>query len=142
VLELEEPVDGLELELVLAVEVEPELDTVEATLVVFTARVASAGSLPDTSCNMIPPEVARNIAAAIAAMRLRIALIRRLRARSRSATRPCAAGCGLARGAGLRAPPPGNGRAWLEASGGVIVTSISVGTSAMNGESPSRLATA
>jgi len=54
----------------------------------LAAAPARAGSLPVASCTKIPPEVARNVVAAIAATRHRICETRRLRALSRSATRP------------------------------------------------------
>jgi hypothetical protein len=67
---------------------EPVDDALElpATVLVFRA---SAGSLPVTSCTKIPPEVARNVATASPATRLRIARTRSRRARSRSATTVC-----------------------------------------------------
>jgi hypothetical protein len=59
---------------------------------VFAAALARAGSLPVASWTKIPPEVARNVAAATAATRRRIIATLRLRTRSRSATKPVAAG--------------------------------------------------
>ena len=110
-------------------EVEPELDdllVVEATFAAFAAAAfARAGSLPVTSCTKIPPELARNNAVANATTRLRIALIRCLRARSRSATRPFAPDPAAERGKAR--PVTGAGRASLEGSAAVIVTSISDG---------------
>ena len=91
----------------------PELDdwpAVEATFAAFAAAAfARAGSLPVTSCTKIPPELARNNAVANATTRLRIALIRCLRARSRSATRPFAPDPAAERGIARRAT--GTGRA-------------------------------
>jgi hypothetical protein len=129
--ELEEPDDAPEVEApgVEELDVEPELDdlpAVEATFAAFAAAAfARAGSLPVTSCTKIPPELARNIAVANATTRLRIALIRCLRARSRSATRPSAPDPAAERG--IARPVTGAGRASLEGSTGVIVTSISDG---------------
>jgi len=93
---------------------DPELDdvppVVAATFAAFAAAAfASAGSLPVTSCSRIPPELARNNAVASARTRLRIALIRCLRARSRSATRPFAPGPAAERG--IARPATGAGRA-------------------------------
>jgi hypothetical protein len=103
-----------------AVVVEPEevLAAVVAAAV-LAAAAARAGSLPVASCTKIPPEVAKNVVAAIAATRRRICETRRFRARRRSATRPEAAGRVSGRAGGRRAA--GNGSAWVEASGGVIV---------------------
>jgi hypothetical protein len=87
--ELEEPDDVLEVEEpdAEALEGEPEPDDLPAVVATFAvAALARAGSLPVTSCTKIPPELARNIAVATATTRVRITLIRRPRARSRSAT--------------------------------------------------------
>jgi hypothetical protein len=124
--EFEEPDDAPEVEEPDMDElgVEPELDDLPAVEDTFAAAAfASAGSLPVTSCTKIPPELATNIAVAIATTRVRITLIRRLRAWIRSATRPLATAVGS--GACRRAT--GSGRAWLEAFSGVIITSISCG---------------
>ena len=106
---------------------DPELDdltVVEATFAAFAAAAfARSGSLPVTSCTRIPPELARNNAVANATTRLRIALMRCLRARSRSATRPFAPDAAAERG--IARPATGAGRASLEGAAGVIVTSIS-----------------
>jgi hypothetical protein len=87
-----EPEDLPEVEATFAVELEP--DDLPATEATFTSLAAAAftraGSLPVTSWIRIPPELARKIAVANATTRLRIALIRCLRSRSRSATRPSA----------------------------------------------------
>jgi hypothetical protein len=118
--ELEEPDDAPDVE---ELEAEPEPDDLLVAEAVFAAAAfARAGSLPVTSCTKIPPEVARNIAVANATTRQRIALIRRLRARSRSATRPSAPDPAAERG--IARPVAGAGRASLEKSAGVIVTSI------------------
>jgi hypothetical protein len=118
--ELEEPDDAPDVE---ELDVEPEPDDLLVAEAVFAAAAfARAGSLPVTSCTKIPPEVARNIAVANATTRQRIALIRRLRARSRSATRPSAPDPAAERGIAL--PVVGAGRASREKSTGVIVTSI------------------
>ena len=115
-----------------ALEDDPELDdlpVVDATFAAFAAAAfARAGSLPVTSCTKIPPELARNNAVANATTRLRIALIRCLRARSRSATRPFAPDPAAERS--ITRPATGAGRASLEGSTGVIVTSISAGQNA------------
>jgi hypothetical protein len=119
-----EPEDLPEVEATFAVELEPDdLPAMEATFAALAAAAFTrAGSLPVTSWIRIPPELARNIAVANATTRPRIALIRCLRALSRSATRPSApvpaAEPGIAR------PVTGAGRASLEESAGVIVTSI------------------
>jgi len=74
VLEVEEPDAG-------ALDGEAEPDDLPLVVALFAAAVlARAGSLPVTSCARIPPELARNIAVAVAATRVRINLIRRLRA--------------------------------------------------------------
>jgi hypothetical protein len=126
-----------------ALEVEPELDdllAVDATFAVLAAAAfARAGSLPVTSCTKIPPELARNIAVATATTRVRITLIRRLRARSRSATTRFARDPPAERGADGRAT--GTGRARLGKSRGVIITSIPIGRNAMHTDSPLLLAT-
>jgi hypothetical protein len=103
--ELDEPDDVPEVEAPEGEEpgVEPELDdwpAVEATFVAFTADFARAGSFPVTSCAKIPPELARNNAVAVAATRVRMSLIRRLRSRRRSATRRLAPDPAAERGAG------------------------------------------
>ncbi len=126
----EDPDDGPDEEPdVEALEDDPELDdltVVEATFAAFAAAAfARAGSLPVTSCTKIPPELARNNAVANATTRLRIALIRCLRARSRSATRPLAPDPAAQRGIARRAT--GAGRASLKGSTAAIVTSISGG---------------
>jgi hypothetical protein len=120
--ELEEPDDAPDVE---ELDVEPEPDDLLVAEAVFAAAAAAfarAGSLPVTSCTKIPPEVARNIAVANATTRQRIALIRCLRARSRSTTRPSAPDPAAERG--IARPVAGAGRASLEKSAGVIVTSI------------------
>jgi hypothetical protein len=120
--ELEEPDDAPDVE---ELDVEPEPDDLLVAEAVFAAAAAAfarAGSLPVTSCTKIPPEVARNIAVANATTRQRIALIRCLRARSRSATTPSAPDPAAERG--IARPVTGAGRASLEESAGVIVTSI------------------
>jgi hypothetical protein len=122
--ELEEPDDAPDVE---ELDVEPEPDDLLVAEAVFAAAAAAAafaraGSLPVTSCTKIPPEVARNIAVANATTRQRIALIRCLRARSRSATTPSAPDPAAERG--ITRPVTGAGRASLEESAGVIVTSI------------------
>ncbi len=115
--ELEAPLDVLELE---APEVEPALeDLLECDD--LAAALAKAGSLPVTSCSRIPPELARNNDAAIATTRVRICLIRRLRARSRSATDRLVADRPVTRGGGL--PATGTGRASAESLGGVMISS-------------------
>jgi hypothetical protein len=123
------------------VDVEPELDdlaVVDATFAALAAAAfARAGSLPVTSCTKIPPELARNNAVANATTRLRIALIRCLRARSRSATRPFAPDPAAERG--IARPATGTGRASLEGSTAVIVTSIRW-TEMLHTDSPPRLA--
>jgi hypothetical protein len=125
-----------------ALEDDPELDELpvaDATFAAFAAAAfASAGSLPVTSCAKIPPELARNNAVANARTRLRIALIRRLRARSRSATRPFAPDAAAERG--IARPATGAGRASLEGSTAVIVTSISGKQKCLHTDSPPRLA--
>jgi hypothetical protein len=118
--ELEEPDDAPDVE---ELDVEPEPDDLLVAEAVFAAAAfARAGSLPVTSCTKIPPEVARNVAVANATTRQRIALIRCLRARSRSATTPFAPDPAAERG--ITRPVTGAGRASLEESAGVIVTSI------------------
>jgi hypothetical protein len=120
--ELEEPDDAPDVE---ELEVEPEPDDLLVAEAVFAAAAAAfarAGSLPVTSCTKIPPEVARNIAVANATTRQRIALIRCLRARSRSATTPSAPDPAAERG--IARPVIGAGRPSLAKSTGVIVTSI------------------
>jgi hypothetical protein len=94
---------------------DPEAVLAAVVVAVLAVDVASAGSFPVTSCTKIPPEVARNIAVAMAATRRRICETRRLRARSWSDTTRAAAG----RDAGRRTER--NGNALVEASGGVIV---------------------
>jgi hypothetical protein len=89
------------------------------TVAVLAAVLARTGSLPVASCTKIPPEVARNVVAAIAATRRRICATRCLRACSRSATRPVAAGRVSARAAWRRGA--GDGSACVEAPTGVIV---------------------
>jgi hypothetical protein len=108
-----------------ALEDDPELGDLpvaDATFAAFAAAAfARAGSLPVTSCAKIPPELARNNAVANATTRLRIALIRCLRARSRSATRSFAPDPAAERGTAR--PATGTGRALLEGSTAAIVTS-------------------
>ena len=117
--ELEDPDDAPDVE---EFDVEPEPDDLLVAEAIFAAAAfARAGSLPVTSCTKIPPEVARNIAVANATTRQRIALIRCLRARSRSATRPSAPDPGAERR--IARPVTGAGRASLEGTG-VIVSSI------------------
>jgi hypothetical protein len=92
--------------------VEPELDpvlAVDATAAAFAAALfTSAGSLPETSCTRIPPDVARSVAVAITTTRLRISHRRRLRALSRSATRPLASDWAGERPGGRGAPGSGS----------------------------------
>ena len=75
-LELDEPDVLPELELD-----EPDVVPDDVLAVVAAAVLAAAatraGSLPDASCTKIPPVVARNVAAAIAATRRRICETRR-----------------------------------------------------------------
>jgi hypothetical protein len=94
VLELEEPDELLEVEELDAKALDGELEpddfvVVVAAAVFAAAALASAGSWPVTSCAPIPPLLARKMAVAVATTRVRITLIRRLRARSRSATLNC-----------------------------------------------------
>jgi len=120
--ELEEPDDAPDVE---ELDVEPEPDDLLVAEAVFAAAAAAfarAGSLPVTSCTKIPPEMARNVAVANATTRQRIALIRCLRARSRSATTPSAPDPAAERR--IARPVTGAGRASLEGTG-VIVSSIS-----------------
>jgi hypothetical protein len=105
-----------------ALDDEPEPDDLPAVEATFAA-FARAGSLPDTSCTKIPPELARNIAVAIATTRVRITLIRRLRARSRSATTPFAPDPAVERGPGRSAA--GGDTARFGGSNEGIITSIS-----------------
>jgi hypothetical protein len=120
-----EPEDLPEVEATFAVELEPDdLLVAEAVFAAAAAAFARAGSLPVTSCTRIPPEVARKIAVANATTRQRIALIRCLRARSRSATRPSVPDPAAERRTAR--PVTGAGRASLEGTG-VIVSSISDG---------------
>jgi hypothetical protein len=94
-----------------------------SALAAFTvAASTSAGSFPVTSCTKIPPEVARNMAVAIAITRRRMTETLRLRALSRSATRVLTWGRAPL-GAGAR-PAPGTGSARIEGSWGVIGTSL------------------
>jgi len=126
--ELEEPDELPEVEEPDAEEpdFEPEPDdlpAVEATFVAFAAAAfARAGSLPVTSWTKIPPELARNNAVATATTRVRITLIRRFRARSRSATTRFAPDPPAELGPGRSAA--GGNRARLGESSEVIVTSI------------------
>jgi hypothetical protein len=110
---LDDVVAEPELALLDDVAVVPALDrvlAVDATAAAFAAALfVSAGSLPETSCTRIPPDVARNVAVAIATTRRRITHIRRLRALRRSATRPLASDRAAERAGGRR--PPGNGNA-------------------------------
>jgi hypothetical protein len=121
-----EPEDLPEVEATFAVEPEPDdLPAMEATFASLAAAAFTrAGSLPVTSWIRIPPELARKIAVANATTRLRIALIRCLRPRSRSATRPSAPDPAAERR--IARPVTGAGRASLEGTG-VIVSSISDG---------------
>ena len=129
-----EPEDLSEVEETFTVELEPDdLPAMEATFAALAAAAFTrAGSLPVTSWIRIPPELARNIAVANATTRLRIALIRCLRALSRSATRPC--GPDPAAERRIARPVKGAGRASLEKSAGIIVTS-----SRMSRNAPHRL---
>jgi hypothetical protein len=136
--ELEEPDDVPEVEEP-AVEELGDLPAVDATFAVLAAAAfASAGSLPVTSCTKILPELARNIAVAIATTRVRIALIRRLRARSRSATRPFAPDSAVERGVGRSAA--GSDTASGGGAGELIVTS-SQSAEMLHTDSPAPLAT-
>jgi hypothetical protein len=103
-----------------ALDGEPEPDDLPA---VEAAAFARAGSLPVTSCTKIPPELARNIAVATATTRVRITLIRRLRARSRSATTRFAPDPAVERGPGRSAA--GDNPARFGGSNEGIITSIS-----------------
>jgi hypothetical protein len=116
--ELEEPLDVLEPE---APELEPALEVL-LECADLAAALARAGSLPVTSCRRIPPELARNSDVAIATTRVRICLIRRLRARSRSATDRLEAGLTVTRAGGVRAT--GTGRASAESLRGVMISSV------------------
>jgi hypothetical protein len=119
--EFEEPADAPEVE---EFDVEPEPDDVLVVEAVFAAAAfARAGSFPVTSWTKIPPELARNNAVANATTRPRIALIRCLRARSRSATRPVAPDPAGERGR-VRSAPGGDTAGFSGSSEG-IVTSIS-----------------
>jgi hypothetical protein len=121
--EFEEPADAPEVE---EFDVEPEPDdvlVVEAVFAAAAAAFARAGSFPVTSWTKIPPELARNNAVANATTRPRIALIRCLRARSRSATRPVAPDPAGERGR-VRSAPGGDTAGFSGSSEG-IVTSIS-----------------
>jgi hypothetical protein len=102
-------------------EVAPALEDL-LELADLAAAFARAGSLPVTSWSRIPPELARNKDVAIATTRVRICLIRRLRARSRSATDRLVADLPVTRGGGLRAA--GTGRASAESFGGVMISSV------------------
>jgi hypothetical protein len=119
--------------------VDPELAVTRAidatAAVVVAVRRESAGSLPDTSCRKITDQSARNSASAIATTRRRITDTRRSRARSRCATRRLASE-GAAAG-------PADGR-WrgLEASAGVIGTSLRSWRDAMTTRSRHALAAA
>jgi hypothetical protein len=94
------------------VELEPDDLTVTA---LAAAAFTRAGSLPVTSWIRIPPELARNVAVANATTRLRITLIRCLRALSRSATGPSAPDPAAERG--VARPVTGAGPASLESTG-------------------------
>jgi hypothetical protein len=86
----------------------------DAAVVVLTAAVLAAalvraGSWPVTSWRKMPPEAATNVAVARATTRVRITLIRCLRAFRRSATRSLAPDRAAERCADRRAA--GDGRA-------------------------------
>lgn len=123
-----EPEDLPEVEATFAVELEPDdLPAMEATFASLAAAAfARAGSLPVTSCSRIPPELARNNAVANATTRLRIALIRCLRARSRPATRPFAPDPVAGRGAS-RLAPGGNTARFGGSNEGIIYLNLGTG---------------
>jgi hypothetical protein len=126
--ELEEPDEVLEDEGsdAEALESEPEPDDLVVVETAFAAAAfASAGSLPVASCARIPPELARKIAVAVATTRVRITLIRRLRARSRSATTLIAPDPAVESGPGR--PATGGNSSRFGGSKGCIITSISEG---------------
>jgi hypothetical protein len=117
-----------------------ELDTLLADepAVVLRAALTSAGSCPVASWIAIPAELAAKSAAAIPMMRRRIAAVLRLRALSRSAPSARASGRGLR--AGVVRAVGGSGRAWLEASVGVICAVRSRSESGMTEASSARVA--
>lgn len=118
--------------LAVALVVDPELAptrATEATAVVVAVRRERAGSLPETSCRKITDQSARNSASAVATTRRRITETRRSRARRRCATSRLASGCALD-GAGAAGSLSVGGMG-VEASRGVIVTSLRSGRDAM-----------
>jgi hypothetical protein len=118
--------------LAVALVVDPELAPTRATeataVVVVAVRRERAGSLPETSCRKITDQSARNSASAVATTRLRITETRRSRARRRCATSRLASGCALER---VGAGSVSDGGTGVEASRGVIVTSLRSGRDAM-----------
>jgi hypothetical protein len=117
--------------LAVALVVDPEFAptrATEATAVVVAVRRERAGSLPETSCRKITDHSARNSASAVATTRLRITETRRSRARRRCATSRLASGCALER---VGAGSVSDGGTGVEASRGVIVTSLRSGRDAM-----------
>lgn len=101
-------------------ELEPDgLLVVEAAFA--AAAFARAGSLPVTSWTRIPPELARNIVVATTATRVLITLIRRRRARSRSATKRFAPDLAEERGPD-RSAAGGDGTSFGGASEGIITS--------------------